>query len=564
MNVPSEMTEDFRNHLWACFKYLGLGEPTPLQYAMAEKLQHGPEGFQLQAGRGAGKSVLTACFASWLLLRDSNTTVMVMSATANKSTEFISMTRRILSLVPYCQHMEPGPNTKDNAFGFNVENRTSHGQDMSCFAKGVTGQITGSHADWVILDDVEIEKNSETAESRERLLTKVWEIEQIRNPGEGGVRILGTPQTSESIYRKMADGYPIHKFPALMPDPSVEGQIENCADYIKELDLEPGDSTQPERFPLDLLMERKAKVGPKLFSLHYHLDTTLADAERYPLKLADLVVLDLDYEVAPEKVVWASKQVNKSMPCFGLSGDVIYEPMWISQNYQPYVQKVMHIDPSGRGADETSICCSGYLNGYVFIMELLGYDGGYDEGTLKKIVQVAIETDVKLIRFESNWGDAMFGQILLPVMQRMGCKAGIEEYRVTGNKNKRIIDTLEPVMNSHRLIIDRKSIRQEKTQRQLTRITEVRGSLAHDDRVDALAASVSYWEEAMGVNVDKMIETSEIARQEAVVKDWINDERRIMAIAHDRTIGNVEVNGKEFRMQTPKPFRNRLLRKFKR
>ena len=156
MNIPPEMTEDFRNHLWACFKYLGLGEPTPLQYAMAEKLQNGPDGFQLQAGRGAGKSVLTACFASWLLLKDPNTTVMVMSATANKSTEFISMTRRILSLVPYCQHMEPGPNTKDNAFGFNVENRTSRGQDMSCFAKGVTGQITGSHADWVILDDVEL------------------------------------------------------------------------------------------------------------------------------------------------------------------------------------------------------------------------------------------------------------------------------------------------------------------------------------------------------------------------------------------------------------------------
>jgi predicted phage terminase large subunit-like protein len=311
-------------------------------------------------------------------------------------------------------------------------------------------------------------------------------------------------------------------------------------------------------------MERKAKVGPKLFSLHYHLDTTLADAERYPLKLADLVVLDLDYEVAPEKVVWASKQINKSMPSFGLSGDVVYEPMWISQNYQPYVQKVMHIDPSGRGSDETAVCVSGYLNGYVFVTELLGYEGGYDEGTLKKIVQVAIETDVKLIRFESNFGDAMFGQILLPVMKRMGCQAGIEEYRVTGNKNKRIIDTLEPVMASHRLIIDRKAIRQEQTQRQITRITEIRGSLKHDDRVDALAASVSYWEEAMGVNVDSMIEASEIARQEAVVDDWMSDERRIMAIAYDRTIGNVEVNGKEFRMQTPAPFRNRLLRKFKR
>lgn len=562
MNIPQEMLDDFRNHLWACFKYLGLGEPTPLQYAMAEKLQNGPEGFQLQAGRGAGKSVLTACFASWLLLRDSNTTVMVMSATANKSTEFISMTRRILSLVPYCQHMEPGPNTKDNAFGFNVENRTSHGQDLSCFARGVTGQITGSHADWVILDDVEIEKNSETAESRERLLTKVWEIEQIRNPGEGGVRILGTPQTSESIYRKMADGYPIHKFPALMPDPDSPGQIDHCADYILELDLQPGESTQPERFDLELLMERKAKVGPKLFSLHYHLDTSLADADRYPLRLADLIVLDCDYTVAPEKIVWASKFVNKKLPSFGLSGDVLYEPMWVSQNYEDYVHKVMHIDPSGRGADETSVCVSGYLNGYVFILELDGLQGGYSERTLEKIVTMAMETEVNVIRFESNFGDAMFGQILLPVMRRMGCNAGIEEFRVSGNKSKRIIGTLEPAMSAHRLVVDPKVIKQEETQRQLTRITEMKGSLKHDDRVDVLASSVSYWEDSLGINVDDKVAEAEYMRNEAIIQNWENDDRRIRSIGYDRTIGNVHVHGQDLQMKRPSYFKNRLLRKF--
>ena len=562
MKIPQEMLDDFRNHLWACFKYLGLGEPTPLQYAMAEKLQNGPEGFQLQAGRGAGKSVLTACFASWLLLKDNNITVMVMSATANKSTEFISMTRKILTLVPYCQHMEPGPNTKDNAFGFNVENRTTHGQDLSCFARGVTGQLTGSHADWVILDDVEIEKNSETAESRERLLTKVWEIEQIRNPGDGGVRILGTPQTSESIYRKMADGYPIHKFPALMPDPDSPGQIDYCADYILELDLQPGESTQPERFDLELLMERKAKVGPKLFSLHYHLDTSLADADRYPLRLADLIVLDCDYTVAPEKIVWASKFVNKKLPSFGLSGDVLYEPMWVSQNYEDYVHKVMHIDPSGRGADETAVCVSGYLNGYVFILELAGLQGGYSERTLEKIVTMAMETEVNVIRFESNFGDAMFGQILLPVMRRMGCNAGIEEFRVSGNKSKRIIGTLEPVMSAHRLVVDPKIIKQEETQRQITRITEMKGSLKHDDRVDVLASSVSYWEDSLGVNVDDKVAEAEYMRNETIIQNWENDDRRIRSIGYDRTIGNVQINGQDLQMKRPSYFKNRLLRKF--
>jgi hypothetical protein len=77
MNIPKEVIEDFRNHLYFCFKYLGLSNPTPKQYAMAELLQNGPNDFLLQAGRGDGKSVITACFVSWRLLLNPNTTSVI-------------------------------------------------------------------------------------------------------------------------------------------------------------------------------------------------------------------------------------------------------------------------------------------------------------------------------------------------------------------------------------------------------------------------------------------------------------------------------------------------------
>ena len=542
--VSKEYVEDFRNHLYASFRYLFQTEPTPLQYAMADQLQSDLDGFQLQAGRGAGKSVLTASFASWLLLRNPNTTIMVLSASAMKSTEFVSMTRRILSVVPYMKHLEPGPQTADSAFGFNVETRTSINQDKSVFARGVSGQITGSHADWVILDDVEIEKNSHTAEARERLLNKVWEIEQIRNPGDdGGIRILGTPQQAESIYNKMRSGYPIHKYPALIPDPDMPGQMADCTDYILELDLEPGDSTQPERFSNEILAERKGKVGPKLFSLHYHLDTSLADADRYPLRLSDLLVLDVDREQAPSKLIWATKEPVKNIPSFGLSGDVMYEPMWISNTYEPYKQIVMHVDPSGRGADETAIVITAYLNGFVYVLDLFGLDGGYDAGTLKKIVRTAMEYECDRILYESNFGDAMFGQLLIPVAQNMGCRAGIEEYRVSGAKEQRIISTLEPVMGSHRLVFDKRAIRSEETQRQITRITEVRGSLKHDDRVDVLASSVSYWEDMMALNVDTELERRAYDEDQAMINSWADDDRRMLYFLPEER-GAVKINGR--------------------
>ena len=540
--VPSEILEDFRNHLFMCMKYLGMGEPTPLQYLMAERLQDGGEEMQLQAGRGAGKSVLTSIFASWLLLRDPNHIVMVLSATAIKSTEFVSMTRKIMSLVPYMKHLEPGPNTPDSAFGFNVETRSSTGQDKSVFSRGISGQITGSHADTIILDDVEIEKNSETAEAREKLINKVWEIEQIRNPDKGLIRILGTPQSAESIYNKMREAYPCSKFPALMPHPDEPGQMRDVDPSILELDLEPGLSTQPERFSDELLMERKARVGPKLFSLHYHLDTSLADQDKFPLRLNDLIVLDLDAEVHPEKVVWCS-DAARDMPSFGLNGDTLSTPMWVSDEYVPYKSTVMFIDPSGRGTDETAVCIASFGHGYVWVHEIIGFEGGFEEPLLKKIVNMALDyPHLKLIRYEENFGDGMFGSLLRPHVAQLGMgQIGLEGYRVSGMKEKRIIESLEPIMGSHRLVMNKRAIRQEETQRQIAKIYDTRGALKHDDRVDVLAAAVSYFEDALAINVDDQIDKYREQEYNELVQTWEDDERRAGLILGDRMSGAARV-----------------------
>ncbi len=526
MNIPQEMLEDFRNHLWACFKHLGLGEPTPAQYAMAERLQSFAKDMQLQAGRGFGKSVITACLASWFLLRDANATIMVVSATGNKAAEFISMTRKILDLVPYCEHLRPGDHTTDNAFAFNVEARTKIGQDKSCFARGIGSQITGSHADFVIADDVEIEGNCETANAREKLLNKVAEFEQIRNVG-GRVIFLGTPQIKDSIYNHLKSGYKVTKFPAVMPDKDNIAETEDVDEWVLSLNIEPNKPTQPERFSEEVLLERMAKIGPKLFALHYKLDTSLADFEKYPLRLSDLIVIDLNPDVCPEKIVWAKSKPQKGIPSHGLSGDLVYEPMWVSDKYVPYSQRVMYVDPSGRGEDETAVCVASFANGYIFIHELIGYPGGYEKGVLKKIARMAYEYNVNNIRVESNFGDAMYCQLLIPVVMEMCGRCAIEDFRVSGRKEARIIEALEPVMASHRLVINRKVICQEENQKQITRIFDKRGALPKDDRVDALSAAVSHWEDLLSTDVDLIIQRNQQSERNSIVKTWLSDERRM-------------------------------------
>ena len=142
MRVPQEVIEDFRNHLYFCFKHLGLGEPTKIQYELARQIQEGPDDQIIAAGRGTGKSTITACLASWVWLRNPNGTFLVLSNTQGKAIDFVSQARKILSVVPYCQHLAPRENDKDNALGFNLAVRTKFTQDLSCAARGITGQIT--------------------------------------------------------------------------------------------------------------------------------------------------------------------------------------------------------------------------------------------------------------------------------------------------------------------------------------------------------------------------------------------------------------------------------------
>jgi len=524
MKVPQEVIDDFRNHLYFCFKHLGLGEPTKIQYELARQIQEGPDDQIIAAGRGTGKSTITACLASWIWLRNPNGTFLVLSNTQGKAIDFVSQARKILSVVPYCQHLVPRENDKDNALGFNIAVRTKFTQDLSCAARGITGQITGLHSDFIILDDIEIAGKNETPVGKETLIKKLAELESIRNK-PSRVIFLGTPHYQDSIYNVLKESYPMIKYPAEVPDPTIPSEMEDVADWVLELALEPGEPTQPERFDKAELASRKAKMGPSAYALQYKLDTSLADLGRYPLKLRDLIVLDIDPEVGPDKIVWQGQNPMPGMPVFGISGDIVPVPMHVSSVYLPFQQTVLFVDPSGRGADETGVCVASVLSGMIFVHELLGIEGGYDDGTLKKIARLINEYKVNLVRVESNFGDGLFTKVLVPFLLQHCDQVGVEEYRVSGQKELRIIKTLEPVMAMHRLCVSRKAIRDQENQLQITRLHAGRGALKHDDRVDVLSAAVEYFKAHMSIDTERASEEYKKKEWEQRVKDWANNFR---------------------------------------
>jgi len=426
----------------------------------------------------------------------------------------------------------------DNAFAFNCGARTKVGQDSSVFARGITSQITGSHADIVISDDIEIEGNSDTEIQREKLLERLHELEQIRNPG-GRVIMLGTPQTRDSIYNKLAQGYPQIKFPAVVPDPTIASQCANVAQWILDLPGEPGETTQPERFSQALLEERKAKIGPTKFDLHYRLDCSLADVGRYPLRLADLLVFDVDPELFPEKIIWANAEPYKDIPSFGITGDRLYRPMYIAQSFVPYTQTVVFVDPAGRGSDETAVCVASCVNGYIVIHDLFGLEGGYSDPVLEKIAKTALKYRATMIRVESNFGDGAVAALLRPVVGKICGQVAVEDFRVSGQKERRMIDNIEPVMASHRLVFNTRAIRSEETQKQLTRLQDTRGALKHDDRVDVISAACEYWKQWLQVDVDAEAAKNVLKAEEEYLKMWTDDKRRGQLLVETRGAARV-------------------------
>ena len=529
--------EDFVAFLFVIWKHLGLPKPTPVQIDFALMLQYGERRMILEAFRGMGKSFITVAFVVWQLLRDPDFKIEVISASKSLSDDFSTFAKQLIEEVAILRHLKPKDSQRTSKIAFDVGPAKAD-KSPSVKSVGITGQITGTRADVIIADDIEVPGNSETPGQRDKIAELVKEFDAIIKPG-GRIIFLGTPQTEQSLYNKLRErGYTVHVWPAEYPDEKYVNRMRDVlAPFILkglEEGAQAGDPVEPLRFTKEDLGERKASYGLSGYALQFMLDTRLSDAERYPLKLKDLLIMPLDTDKAPRSLTWGPK-ANQAIdkPCYGMSGDGYYEPAFIDKEYDEYKGCVMFVDPSGKGKDETCHAITKALNGLIFLVKVKGQQGGYEDDVLRSIAQDAKDHSVKLIMVESNFGQGMFGRLLQPHLEAIGYPCKIEDQNSSGMKEARIIDTLEPIMNQHRLVMaeqvideDDESVQgypEDKRRNyrliyQMTRITREKGCLPQDDRIDAVAGAVAYWVNAMGQSTKKAVAKSKAKALEAAMK----------------------------------------------
>tara|TARA_R100000152_G_scaffold1511_1_gene490 strand:+ start:1262 stop:2983 length:1722 start_codon:yes stop_codon:yes gene_type:complete len=520
-----EKLQDFRYFLILTWRHLNLPDPTPVQLEIAEYLQHGPRRKIIQAFRGVGKSWITSAYVVWKLRIDPQLKFLVVSASKDRADNFSTFTMRLITEMDILAPLRPDASQRNSKISFDVRPaRADHAPSVK--SVGVLGQMAGSRADEVVADDVEVPNNSFTQPMRDKLSEAVKEFDAILKP-KGMITFLGTPQTEQSLYNTLEErGYTTCIWPARYP--SLRNNYgDRLAPKLHQRLLDelvsPKDPVDPDRFNSIDLMEREASYGRSGFSLQFMLDTSLSDQDRYPLKLSDLIISSVNPEHAPEKVIWSNspEYTLPDLPCVGFNGDRYYRPAQEFGDWIEYTGSVMSIDPSGKGKDATGYAIVKMLNGNLFVSDAGGLIGGYDEPVLVKLSKLARDHKVNTIIVEENFGGGMFAELLKPYLMRYHpCE--VENVRNNKTKEFRIIDTLEPVMNSHRLIIDRKIVEKdyrsnpnEAPERklklqlfyQMSRITRHKGSLVHDDILDALSGAVSYWTDYMSADEDRNIQS---------------------------------------------------------
>jgi hypothetical protein len=212
--------------------------------------------------------------------------------------------------------------------------------------------------------------------------------------------------------------------------------------------------------------------------------------------------------------------------------------MQLQGEWGPYTETICSVDPSGRGTDETAATYISQRNGFLYVHEMRAYKDGYSDDTLLDILRGCKKYGVTKLLIETNFGDGIVGELFKKHLQQTKQAIDVEEVRANVRKEDRIIDALEPVMNQHRLVIDRSVVEWDYNSNkdappedrllymlfyQMSRMCREKGAVKHDDRLDSLAQGVKYFTEAMAISAYETVKLRRMEDWQDILDTWLDD-----------------------------------------
>ena len=489
----------------------------------------GPDRTGVLAWRFFGKTrIISVTYSLWQILRDPDHKVMIVSKSSDQAEKIVGLARDWIDTIPFLEHLKPKRTEKDRdaRYQFDVAG-CQPTTDPSFCSKGIESSIAGTRAHTLIADDIEDEENTITAESRERLFNRTAEFEAIAAYPTSRVIIIGTFHHDDSVYKRLAgltdshkvddeeaDEEPLYKFrtwPIVYPSPGETyiGLSPLIQERLDEGYNKPDDIVAPYRITKDFV-KKKRRRGTRFFGMQYKLQVNLRETLTHPLKLADLIVFDSAPDRGPLTLAWGEISASKDniipqseLPMYGFPGDCLRRPIFLPpvEEWTKWHRTAMWVDPAGGGKDKFAFAIASSLNGYVHLQHVEGLDGGPSEENFNRIAKCAYDFRVRHAYCERNFGGNAYANLLQISLNRLIRQAGdkecpegwgcsVETMHSSGQKELRIIDSLDSILKSHRLVVSRAVVAQHAFQYQLTHITSNRKALQHDDEIETVAMLV--------------------------------------------------------------------------
>lgn len=568
----------FEDFLYDCMTELMGFKCSELQIDIARFLQSDIKHGMIQAQRSQAKSTIVAMFAVWQLIHDCKHRVLIISAGSDVATEIANWVIQIIMNWDILECMRPdrqhGDRASNKAFDIHWQLKGAE-KSPSVACIGITSNMQGRRADLLIPDDIESSKNGNTELQRAALEHLSKDFTSICQKGR--IIYLGTPQTTDSIYNKLPErGYTVRIWSGRYPTVEEEKFYgERLAPFIKArmeadpslrrgggLDGSRGKPTDPELLGESLLCSKELDQGPAYFNLQHMLNTEMSDELRHPLKTKNLIVMNFGLEKTSGEITWLPSP-EKQITIAGYScKPQFYRPFTLSTEMYKYEGKHMYVDTAGGGnnGDETVAAVTYFLHGYVFLAEILKLPGGYNNEYYEALSRLALKHEVNSIDVEKNFGFGAFSHAWQPILAKIYKESGknnyplIEDVWESGQKELRIIDTLEPLMARHKLIIHEDILQYDidstnkypfdqrdsyKLFHQMTKISRDRGSLIHDDSIDAVAGAVRKWIDRINVDEKIRIGQKETDENVAFFAEWggeigISNNKGVLGLSSDR------------------------------
>ena len=505
---------------------------TPGQVNILEFLYTPPPGDPFRpvvvaAFRGMGKSTLAQLMMLERLDNNPDLKCAYISKTAEFAIKASSWCMTATKRVPYLQYL--APDTKDGRYsvkGWDVSCISRVEPSPSVSAHGIQNQITGTRANLLIVDDIETAVNSRTHNSRDELRTAVDELVAVGKPqqenGSGGCQtvVLGTfHSTTESIYLHYRNKCNAHMmlWPARVPEREDLSAYMGCLASPIMTMMEHGLHGRPTdtRFTEAVLLTKEGGMTPGGWLMQMMLNPTMQDEQKYPLKIRNLAVVNVDRQL-PELVVYR-RSPDFAIPEYEAPGhgqdNIFYRAAEVKGTYPAdRAGSVMALDPAGGGKDEFAWSVMRTYNGNFFLQDVGGQASEATEDFYRMLAEKAQFYKVKTILVETNFGSLQLYRMALEShLKDIGYPCSVEEFKAAGvRKERRIAETLCPITQNHRLFIDERVVADDCDQLaqardeeelsysffyQYTRLSEEDNSLLHDDRVDVVYMACAYFQE---------------------------------------------------------------------